>query len=129
MILVDTSIWVDHFRAPETMLDELLARREVLLHPFVLGELALGGHTQQREVLEALADLPQAPVAEAEEVIALIGRLGLAGSGIGYVDAHLIGGALLPNKRWVRRISIWTRDRKLDAAAQRAGVSVHQHLH
>jgi predicted nucleic acid-binding protein len=129
VILVDTSIWVDHLRAPDIVLDALLADQAVLMHPFVLGELALGGLVDREDRLESLSTLPKAPVAEVDEVLGLINKLGLAGTGIGYVDAHLLAGAMLATTRFIGGVRLWTRDRKLDATAQRAGLAVHQPLH
>jgi len=89
----------------------------VLCHPFVIGELALG-RLGDRGILEALADLPRAAVATDSEVLGVIGRRGLADSGIGYLDAHLLAAAMLtPDAR------LWTRDRRLAAAAERLGLA------
>ena len=90
MVLVDTSVWVDHLRHGEAALAALLEAGRVLGHPFVLGELALGGLRDPGTVLGALAALPQAVVATDTEVLGFIARHGLAGSGIGYLDAHLL---------------------------------------
>ena len=90
MILVDTSIWVEHLRHGDARLRGLLDRGEVLGHPWVAGELALGHLRQRREVLGLLARLPQAVVADPEEVLVLVDREQLAGLGIGYVDVHLL---------------------------------------
>ncbi|MET0090784.1 MAG: type II toxin-antitoxin system VapC family toxin [Candidatus Thiodiazotropha sp.] len=116
MILVDTSVWVDHLRSGDDGLATLLRGAQVLMHPFVLGELACGNLHQRVEVLSLLKDLPKAPVAQDEEVLFFIERHELMGCGIGYVDAHLMaavaldGGALL-----------WTRDRRLHLLADKLG--------
>jgi predicted nucleic acid-binding protein len=90
----------------------------VLGHPFVLGELALGRLRDPEAVLGALADLPRAAVATDDEVLGFIGRHGLAGSGIGYLDAHLLAAtALTPDAR------LWTRDRRLAASAARLSLA------
>lgn len=118
MILVDTSIWVDHLsRAPDARLSELLARWQVLSHPFVVGELALG-HLRRRAILNELGDLPQAVTATDAEVLATIERHSLAGKGIGYVDAHLFAAVQL-----TEGAALWTRDKRLSAAAARLGLA------
>jgi len=118
VILVDTSVWVDHLRGGDAELAARLEAGEVLGHPFVLGELALGNLRQRRLILDALANLPQATVASDPEVLALIDRQPLHGLGIGYVDAHLLAAArLTPDGR------LWTRDARLQAAAARLGLA------
>lgn len=112
MILVDTSIWIDHFRLSNPVLADLLENTEVLIHPFVIGELALGTLANRGQVLAALRDLPRTDVATEQEVLHFIDRQALSGSGIGYVDAHLLAAArLMPGAL------LWTRDRRLQAAA------------
>lgn len=118
MILVDTAIWVDHLRAGEPALAVFLEAGRVLAHPFVIGELALGNLRQREVILSALHDIPQAVVATQAEVLALIAAHGLGGSGIGYVDAHLLAAA-----RLTQGASLWTRDRRLAAIAARLGVA------
>ena len=118
MILVDTSVWVDHLRARDATLVGLLDAGAVLGHPFVLGELALGSLRQRRLVLTALEDLPQASVATDPEVLSFVERQQLYGFGIGYVDAHLLAAA-----RLTPGASLWTRDRRLHEAALRLGVA------
>ncbi len=112
MILVDTSVWVDHFRGSDPELAGLLGAGRVLMHPFVKGELALGNLRARQTVLTDLSDLPQAKIAEDAEVLHLIGRDGLFGSGIGYVDAHLLASA-----RLTIGASLWTHDKRLKAIA------------
>ena len=112
MILADTSVWVDHLRGGDAELARLLNDGQVLGHPFVLGELALGGLRGRATVLEALAGLPQAVAANHDEVMAFIEARRLWGRGIGLVDAHLLAAvALTPDAR------LWTRDRGLAAVA------------
>jgi len=108
MILVDTSMWVDHLKAGDDGLSELLHQGRVLMHPFVLGELALGSLRQRRLVLESLQGLPNAIAASDAEVLVLIETAGLSGVGIGYVDAHL-----LASVRLTPDASLWTRDKRL----------------
>lgn len=119
MILVDTSVWVDHPRAGNTALTGLLNARQVLAHPFVTGELALGNLRQREQILASLQDLPQANAATDEEVLHFIGRHALPGSGIGYVDAHLLAAV-----RLTAGASLWTRDKRLLAEAARLGVAI-----
>jgi len=116
VILVDTSVWVDHLRAGDAGLRGLLEAGMVLMHPFVLGEIALGQLRQRAMVLTALGNLSRAVVATEAEVMRLIEAEGLAGSGIGYLDAHLLAAARLSGAR------VWTRDRRLAAAATRLGI-------
>ena len=118
MILVDTSVWVDHLRRAEEVLTDLLDREQVLTHPFVIGELALGHLRQRDAVLEALQDLHQAMVARDEEVLRAIEHERLFGLGLGYVDVHL-----LASVRLTPDASLWTRDRHLLAAAERLSLA------
>jgi predicted nucleic acid-binding protein len=111
LFLTDTSIWIDHFRKTEATLGDLLSRRNILLHPFVLGELALG-NIPLGPLIDDFRDLPRAPVADAEEVLRLIQRNKLSGSGIGYVDAHLLASCRLAGNTF-----LWTRDKRLLAVA------------
>ncbi len=118
MILVDTSVWIDHLKSSDLVLADLLGTGRVLAHSFVTGELALGSLRQRRTVLESLRDLPQAIVASYDEVIMLIEREQLYGLGIGFVDAHLLAAA-----RLTPGTLLWTRDRRLRQAATRLGHS------
>ena len=113
MILVDTSVWVDHLRAGNAGLVALLDRSQVLAHPFVVGELACGNLRNRVEVLRLLQDLPQAPVARDVEVLFFIERHRLMGRGIGYVDAHLLAATTLADPAW-----LWTRDQRLAVVAR-----------
>jgi predicted nucleic acid-binding protein len=123
MILVDTSVWVDHLRTDDKKLAQLLDAGTVLAHPFVTGELALGNLRQRDHVLSNLQDLPQASVATDQEVLHFIDRYGLFGLGIGYVDAHLLAAT-----RLTEGASLWTRDQRLYAVAERLGLTA-DHLH
>lgn len=116
-MLVDTSVWVDHLRRGDRALAALLEDGAVEIHPFVIGELALGGLRADDEVRRLLAALPAAPMARHEEVLYLVAEHGLAGSGIGWVDAHLLASSLLGG------IELWSRDRRLQAAARDLGVA------
>ena len=118
MILVDTSIWVDHLRVGDERLAALLDGGEVLAHPFVIGELALGNLRQRNVFLSELLRLPQADVVSDEEVLGLIDREKLFGRGIGYIDAHLLAAA-----RLTADTRLWTRDRTLNMAAAQLGLA------
>jgi hypothetical protein len=116
VILVDTSVWVDHLRATDSGLSELLGRGRVLIHPHVIGELALGNLHPRDMVLNDLRNLPSAVIADDGEVLDMIARHRLHGLGIGYTDAHLIAATLLTPDA-----SLWTRDARLAAVARRLG--------
>jgi hypothetical protein len=117
VILVDTSIWVEHLRLASAILTELLDHGEILGHPFVIGELALGNLRRRDPFLSDLRDLPQAIVADDDEVFRMIDRQALFGRGIGYVDAHLLAAA-----RLTAGSKLWTRDRRLQAVAAQLGL-------
>jgi predicted nucleic acid-binding protein len=121
VILIDTSVWVDHLRAGDAALGGLLDNGGVLGHPFVTGELALGKLRQRDLVLNALRELPQATVAADEEVLHFINFQGRFGLGIGYVDAHLLAAV-----RLTAGAKLWTRDRRLQAAAAQLGLAAAQ---
>jgi predicted nucleic acid-binding protein len=112
MVLVDTSVWIDHLRDANARLGDLLLDGQVVVHPFVIGEIALGALKRRADILELLDQMPGVPVASDREVRALIERRGLMGQGIGLVDAHLLASAMLAD------VSLWTFDRRLgDVAA------------
>jgi predicted nucleic acid-binding protein len=118
MILVDTSVWVDHLRANEPLLASLLTQNRVLGHPFVRGELALGNLRQRETILSALDNLPQASLVFNDEVNYFIEKNALFGLGIGLVDAHLLASTqLMGNAR------LWTRDKRLQMAAERLNLA------
>ncbi len=112
MILVDTSVWIDHLRSGDENLTTLLNRSQVLVHPFVLGELACGNLANRDEVLGLLKDLPRSPVATDNEVLIYIEQQTLMGRGIGYMDAHLLAAVALEGTA-----RLWTRDKRLHAVA------------
>jgi len=118
VILVDTSIWIDHFRTGEPGLVTLLQNGDVLGHAWVTGELAMGTLTQRQEIVGLLADLPQAGSASDAEVMTLIETRRLFGLGIGYVDDHLLAATLL-----TEGARLWTRDKQLAAAASDLGLA------
>ena len=112
MILVDTSVWVDHLRRGDPQLQGLLDGGRVLVHPFVVGELACGTLADRATVIDLLQALPQATVADVDEVLGFVVRHELHGKGIGYVDLHLLASAALSHDA-----QLWTRDRRLRIAA------------
>jgi predicted nucleic acid-binding protein len=118
MILVDTSVWVDHLQASDSKLVALLQAGRVLTHPFVVGEIALGNLRQRRKVLGALEKLPQITVARDDEVLIFIEQQGLAGTGLSYVDVHL-----LASTRLAAGSILLTRDKRLDSTARRMGLA------
>ena len=121
MILTDSSIWIDHFRKPDVHLSRLFAHAQVLMHPYVIGELALGNFKDREIALRLLREQPTASLAGHDEVMDLIKAMCLYGRGIGYVDAHQIASIfLMPGS------SLWTRDKRLAAAAIFCGCRVHE---
>lgn len=117
MILVDTSIWIDHLRSGNVALTRLLNASAVLAHSWVIGELALGNLADRGEVIDLLHGLPQAMLATDDEVLRLIEQETLYGEGIGYVDAQLLAAT-----RLTPDASLWTKDKRLAAVALRLGL-------
>jgi predicted nucleic acid-binding protein len=117
MILVDTSVWIDHINVSDPVLVSLLADGQVIAHPFVIAEIALGRLRNREAVLGALRDLPSAVVATPEETLFLIEREGLFNRGIGYV-----GTSLLASARLQPGTTVWTRDKRLAKAADDLGL-------
>lgn len=118
MILVDTSIWIDHLHRAEPLLVSLLEEASVCTHPMIIGELALGSLRERAVILERLADLPQIPTATHTEVLGLVESHSLHGRGISLVDAHLLAGLRLS-----ATARLWTRDHHLREAAERLAVA------
>lgn len=118
MILVDTSVWIDHLRAGDTELVVLLQAGHVLAHPFVTGELALGHLSHRSEILGPLNHLPQVKVATDQEVLTLVDNHQLFGLGIGYIDAHLLAATAL-----TIGARLWTRDKRLATVADQLELS------
>jgi predicted nucleic acid-binding protein len=118
VILVDTSVWIGHFRSTDLLLLELLANSSVLTHASVIGELACGNLRQRKRILNDFRSLPSAVPATDDEVLEVIEKHKLWGQGIGWIDSHLIASALITN------CGLWTLDRKLGHAAARAGAKV-----
>ena len=121
MVLVDTSVWIDHLRNNEPLLASLLTSNSVLSHPFVRGELALGNLRQRQVILSDLDNLPQAPVAFADEVNFFIETHVLFGLGIGFIDVHLLAATQL-----AINAKLWTRDKRLLAVARRLNLAIVQ---
>lgn len=116
MILVDSSVWIDHLRAQDPALTRLLEESLVLAHPWVTGEIALGNLRDRSQVLGSMNKLSQATVATDHEVRHLIEQKELYGLGIGYVDAQLLTSTMLSAEA-----KLWTRDKRLSQAAHRLG--------
>jgi predicted nucleic acid-binding protein len=117
LILVDTSVWVDHLRKDNAPLVKLLDAGRVLTHPYVIGEIALGQMRQRKAILAALSDLPRAQVATEEEAMSFIDRHALYGRGVGYIDVHLLAAV-----RLTAGAALWTTDRRLHAVADTLGL-------
>lgn len=106
-VIVDTSVWADHFRAAEPGLVTLLDNADVRLHPFVLGELAMGNLHQRQRTIALLGALPSAEITPQPSWLSFVASRNLGGTGIGFVDAHLLCAAMAGNHL------LWTRDRRL----------------
>ncbi len=112
MILVDTSVWIDHLRSDAPALVSILEEGRVLMHPFVLGELACGNLKNRREVLQLLGELPSAPISTDPEALTFIEVHALMGRGIGYIDVHLLASVALAGTA-----QLWTRDQRFATVA------------
>ena len=116
MILADTSVWVEHLRHGRRDLAALLEQGQIGCHPAVIGEVALGSLRQRETIIAALGELPRLAPVQDDDALALIDARGLAGRGIGWVDVHLLGSALVGG--W----QLWTLDRRLAAVARELGI-------
>jgi predicted nucleic acid-binding protein len=112
-VLVDTSVWIDHFRRSNRRLAGLLAEGQVACHPFVVGELACGNLRNRDEILTLLQALPHAPVAEHHEALRFLADWRLHGAGLGWIDIHLLASARLQGS------ALWSLHKALAAAADR----------
>ncbi len=121
MILIDTSVWIDHFHAPEPLLTSLLALDEAGCHPHVIEELALGSIKNRAAILGRLGNLHRFPVLSHTEAMTLIEHNNLWGRGLSLVDTHLLGSTML-----VAGARLWTRDKRLAAACHEAGLAYHE---
>ena len=117
MVLVDTSVWVFHLRHGHSHLHELLEKGEVACHPFIIGELACGNLKNRQEILSLLGALPQATLALHDEVLRMVESHRLMGTGLGYIDVHLLASALLTGA------PLWSEDGCLMAAASRLNIA------
>ena len=121
MVLLDSSIWIDHLRDPDALLSALLQRAEILIHPLVLGEIAMGNMKARASRMEFLSSLPLADIAENADVLELVHQQHLYGTGLGFVDAHLLASAGL-----TPQTLLWTRDKRLLNAARKLGVAFEE---
>ena len=112
MTLVDSSVWVNHFRRGDDELRALLDAGQVLCHPFIIGELACCSISNRSEILDLLKALPQVTIAEHDEVLHFLNENLLNGRGLGWTDLHLLASALLS------KVRLWTTDRPLKRAAE-----------
>lgn len=117
MVLVDSSVWIEHLRHGSATLENLLVGLQVQSHPFIVGELALGSLRKRATILDALGNLPRVTQAHDAEVFQFIENHKLYGMGIGYVDAHLLTSVTL-----TPGTLLWTSDKKLEMAAGRLGL-------
>ena len=115
VILADSSVWIDHLRRGNAALVRALQAGSIVVHPFVIGELACGSMRRRSEVLAELGRMPRIAAVEHEEVMALVEGHRLAGTGIGWIDAHLMAAAV------IARAELWTLDRSLRDAWSRIG--------
>jgi predicted nucleic acid-binding protein len=118
VILADTSIWVDHLARGDEMMASLLDAEVVLMHPFIMGEIALGNLPRRAETLSDLNKLPKAVTVDSAQVISFIERNNIFGTGIGYVDAHLLVATALTSD-----LRLWTRDKRLRTVADKLAIS------
>ena len=116
MILVDTSVWIDHFHHSDEDLKELLLSNQVCTHPFILGELSCGNISNRKEVLSLLRTLKSIDLVLDEEVFIFIENRKLFGKGLGFIDIHLLVSAL------IHHVPIWTRDKSLKRVAEELGI-------
>ena len=120
MILVDTSVWIDHLRRGNPELEELLEATQVSCHPFIIGELGCGSLRKRKQILAHLSRLPSVGLATHVEVMELVEGRRLMGTGIGWVDVHLLAASLIAQN------ALWTMDRSLAAVARQLDVSAEQ---
>jgi hypothetical protein len=121
MILLDTSVWVDHLRKGNALAVQILESGLALTHAFVIGELACGNLKPRKEIIELLQALPHASMATDQETLNFIEQHKLMGQGIGYIDAHLLAATRLHGSA-----RLWTRDKKLSLLANKLGLAYHE---
>jgi len=120
MVLVDTSIWVDHLRKSSPRLRDMLDDGDVVTHPFVIGELACGNLKNRREILALLHSLPVAPCAEDDEILFFLEKHSLTGRGLGLIDMHLLASSQMSKH------PLWTKDKRFKSAAEDLGLDLGQ---
>ena len=118
MVMVDTSVWINHLRQGDALLAALLQQGIVAIHPFIIGEIACGNLSNREYLLGLLSALPQAPAATNEEALVLIERRQLMGRGLGFIDIHLLGTTLIHGA-----MSIWSTDKRLSSCAAELGIA------
>lgn len=116
MIIVDTNVWIDHFRSADTHLIELIETDKAFIHPYTIAEIGLASLANRSKVIEQLEMFWLVPVAAHQEVMAMIDLNKLAGTGVGYVDCHLLTAALLTGGQ------VWTRDKRLEMQTGKLGI-------
>ena len=121
MVLVDTSVWVSHLRHSNTSLQKLLNESRVVSHPLIIGELACGNIRNRTEIISLLQSLPMLDVVEHEELLLFIEHNKLMGTGLGFVDVHLLAATILAG------IPLWTQDKKLKQACSRLSINFSTH--
>ena len=120
MVLIDTSVWIEHLRGETEVAEDLLTAGEVVIHPFIIGEIACGNFTNRGEVLSMLHGLPALSVTDDSLVLYFIDQNKLAGSGMSYIDAHLLASVVLePPTR------VLTLDKRFRAAAEAMELAYH----
>ncbi len=118
MILADTSVWINHLDKTNEVMSRLLLGNKIVLHPFVIGEIALGNLRNRDEIIGNLLKFSSLPIADEQDVLEMIVIHGLFGTGIGYVDCHLLASAALTNSK------VWTTDKRLAAAAKKLNLAI-----
>jgi len=122
IVLADTSVWTDHIRNGDPQMVVLADAERLLMHPYVIAELRMGNLRRRKSFLSGLHEMDMAVRARDEEVAALVENHRLFGSGIGWIDVHLLTSVLLMDE-----VRLWTRDRRLNTAAQQLGVAFQPH--
>ena len=122
LILADSSVWLDHLRNNDPVMDQLAGEERLLMHTYVIGELSLGNLANRPAFLRRLRQIDAILKARDDDVFNLIETQRLSGSGIGWVDAHLLTSVVLAGD-----VKLWTRDRRLNAAAERLGRAAQLH--
>lgn len=118
MILADTSVWINHLDKTNDVMSRLLLGNKIVLHPFVIGEIALGNLKNRDKILGNLLKFNSLPIADEQDVLDMIAIHDLFGIGIGYVDCHLLASAALTHSK------IWTADKRLAAAAKKLNLAI-----